>query len=46
MLAHLERQSRLTPNQKRIVFAGGPADILNFYDYYLIGFALAFIVSS
>jgi putative MFS transporter len=46
MLEYFERKTRLTGNQKRIVFAGAVADMLNFYDYYLIGFVLAFVVGS
>jgi MFS transporter, putative metabolite:H+ symporter len=44
MLELLERQQRLTLNQKKIVFATIVGDMLDFFDYYLIGFVLAFIV--
>jgi putative MFS transporter len=44
MLELLERQLRLTLNQKKIVFAAIVGDMLDFFDYYLIGFVLAFIV--
>ncbi|HEX3863308.1 MAG TPA: MFS transporter [Stellaceae bacterium] len=44
MLGLLERQTRLTLNQKKIVFAAIVGDMLDFFDYYLIGFVLAFIV--
>ncbi len=44
MLELLERQQKLTRNQKKIVFAAIVGDMLDFFDYYLIGFVLAFIV--
>ena len=44
MLELLERQQNLTRNQKKIVFAAIVGDMLDFFDYYLIGFVLAFIV--
>ena len=44
MLELLERQQKLTLNQKKIVFAAIVGDMLDFFDYYLIGFVLAFIV--
>ncbi len=44
MLELLERQQRLTGNQLRIVFAAILGDMLEFFDYFLIGFVLAFIV--
>ncbi|MBV8888351.1 MAG: MFS transporter [Alphaproteobacteria bacterium] len=44
MLERLERQQKLTVNQKKIVFAAIVGDMLDFFDYYLIGFVLAFIV--
>jgi MFS transporter, putative metabolite:H+ symporter len=44
MFAPLERQRRLTGNQRRIVFAAILGDMLEFFDYFLIGFVLAFIV--
>jgi MFS transporter, putative metabolite:H+ symporter len=40
----LERQSRLTTNQKKIVAAAVIGDMLDYFDFGLIGFALAFIV--
>jgi len=46
MLEHFERQSRLTGNQKRIVLVGAVANMLNFYDLFLIGYVLAFIAGS
>lgn len=44
MFAILDRQQRLTGNQRRIVFAAIVGDMLEFFDYFLIGFVLAFIV--
>lgn len=44
MFELLERQTRLTGNQKRIVAAAVVGDMLEFFDYFLIGFVLAFIV--
>ena len=46
MLEHLERQTSLTRNQRKIVFAAILGDMLDFFDFYLIGFVLAFIVGS
>jgi MFS transporter, putative metabolite:H+ symporter len=45
MFAILDRQQRLTGNQLRIVFAAILGDMLEFFDYFLIGFVLAFIVN-
>src|SRR5437016_14141984 len=44
MLELLDRQQKLTGNQWRIVFAAILGDMLEFFDYFLIGFVLAFIV--
>ena len=44
MLQLLERQQTLTGNQRRIVFAAVLGDGLEFFDYFVIGFVLAFIV--
>jgi putative MFS transporter len=44
MLEALDRRSSLTSNQKRIVAAAVLGDMLEFFDYFLIGFVLAFIV--
>jgi len=44
MLELLERQQKLTGNQRRIVFAAVLGDGLEFFDYFVIGFVLAFIV--
>ena len=44
MLEMLDRQQTLTWNQRKIVLAAILGDLLDFFDYYLIGFVLAFIV--
>ena len=44
MLELLEQQKRLTTNQWKIVVAAILGDMLDFFDFYLIGFVLAFIV--
>ena len=44
MLELLDNQTTLTWNQRKIVFAAIFGDMLEFFDYYLISFVLAFIV--
>ena len=44
MLEYLDRQTKLTGNQYRILFAGILGNLLEFYDFFLIGFVVAFIV--
>ena len=46
MLEHLERQEKLTPNQWKICTAALVGDMLDFFDFYLIGFVLAFIIGG
>ena len=46
MLEHLERQKSLTTNQWKIFTAATVGDMLDFFDFYLIGFVLAFIVGG
>jgi len=46
MLEHLERQESLTKNQWKIFTAATVGDMLDFFDFYLIGFVLAFIVGG
>ncbi len=46
MLEHLERQELLTTNQYKIFAAALIGDMLDFFDFYLIGFVLAFIVGG
>ena len=41
MLSFLDLQTTLTGNQKRIVAVGILGDMLEFFDYFLIGFVLA-----
>jgi putative MFS transporter len=43
MLNYLERQTNLTGNQRRIIAAAVLGDMLEFYDYFLIGYVVAFI---
>ncbi len=44
MFEALDRQSRLTGNQKRILAAAIIGDALEFFDYFLIAFVLAFLI--
>jgi putative MFS transporter len=46
MLDILERQARLTINQWKIMIAAILGDMLDFFDYFLIGYVLAFIVGD
>jgi putative MFS transporter len=46
MLEHLERQESLTANQWKIFAAATIGDMLDFFDFYLIGFILAFIIGG
>ena len=46
MLEHLERQQSLTANQWKIFTAAMIGDMLDFFDFYLIGFVLAFIIGG
>jgi putative MFS transporter len=46
MLEHLEQQQKLTANQWKIFSAAVVGDMLDFFDFYLIGFVLAFIVKG
>jgi len=46
MLEHLENQKKLTANQWKICAAATIGDMLDFFDYLLIGFILAFIVKE
>ncbi len=46
MLEALERQQRLTANQWKIVSAAILGDMLDFFDFFLIGYVLAFIVGA
>jgi putative MFS transporter len=44
MFERLDEQRRLTRNQKKIIAAAILGDALEFFDYFLIGFVLAFII--
>jgi putative MFS transporter len=44
MFEALDRQESLTGNQKKIIAAAILGDMLEFFDYFLIGFVLAFVV--
>jgi putative MFS transporter len=46
MLELLERQQKLTANQWKIALAATLGDMLDFFDFLLIGFVLAFIVGG
>jgi putative MFS transporter len=46
MLEHLEQQKSLTTNQWKIFAAATLGDMLDFFDFYLIGFILAFIIKG
>src|SRR5512142_889314 len=46
MLDLLEKQKKLTSNQWLIAGAATLGDMLDFFDFFLIGFVLAFIVKD
>jgi len=46
MLDLLDRQQKLTANQWKIALAATVGDMLDFFDFFLIGFVLAFIVGD
>ena len=46
MLEHLEQQKSLTTNQWKIFAAATIGDMLDFFDFFLIGFVLAFIIGG
>src|ERR1700691_5951842 len=46
MLELLDRQQKLTANQWKIAAAATLGDMLDFFDFFLIGFILAFIVKD
>jgi putative MFS transporter len=46
MLELLDRQEKLTANQWKIAIAATLGDMLDFFDFFLIGFVLAFIVKD
>src|SRR5215813_5645310 len=46
MIELLERQKRLTANQWKLIVTGNLADLLDFFDFFLIGYVLAFITKE
>ena len=46
MLEYLEKQTRLTGYQWRLLSVAILCDMLEFYDFFLIGFVLAFVAGS
>ena len=46
MLERLEQQKRLTANQWRIILTANLGDMLDFFDFFLIGYVLAFILKD
>ena len=46
MLERLEQQKKLTANQWRIILTTNLGDMLDFFDFFLIGYVLAFIVTG
>ncbi|HYB41681.1 MAG TPA: MFS transporter [Candidatus Methylomirabilis sp.] len=46
MLHLLDRQNTLTRNQWKIVATANLGDMLDFFDFFLIGYVLAFIIGS
>jgi MFS transporter, putative metabolite:H+ symporter len=43
MLQYLEQQTSLTGNQRRIIAAAVLGDMLEFFDFFLIGYVMAFL---
>ena len=46
MIELLERQKKLTANQWKLIVTGNLADLLDFFDFFLIGYVLAFVIGS
>jgi putative MFS transporter len=46
MLERLERQERLTLNQWKIIATANLGDMLDFFDFFLIGYVLAFVLKE
>jgi putative MFS transporter len=46
MLDLIDRRHKLTANQWKIALAATLGDMLDFFDFFLIGFVLAFIVKD
>ena len=46
MLERLEKQKKLTANQWKIIATANVGDMLDFFDFFLIGYVLAFILKD
>jgi len=46
MIELLDQQKKLTTNQWKLIITGNLADLLDFFDFFLIGFVLAFITKE
>ena len=46
MLERLEQQKTLTLNQWKIIATANVGDMLDFFDFFLIGYVLAFILKD
>jgi MFS transporter, putative metabolite:H+ symporter len=46
MIERLEQQSKLTANQWKLIATANLADLLDFFDFFLIGYVLAFITKE
>ncbi len=44
MLEYLERQTKLTGNQYRLLAVAILCNLLEFYDFFMVGYVLAFLV--
>ena len=45
-MEYLDKQTKLTSNQYKIITAAILGDLLEFFDLYMVGFVLAFIIKS
>ena len=46
MIERLDQQTKLTSNQWKLIVTGNLADLLDFFDFFLIGYVLAFITKE
>jgi MFS transporter, putative metabolite:H+ symporter len=46
MIERLEQQTKLTANQWKLIVTGNLADLLDFFDFFLIGYVLAFLTKE
>ena len=44
MLQYSERQKKLTANQWKFIATANVGDMLDFFDFFLIGYVLSFIL--